>query len=198
MDPYPPHSTAPPPRRLILIRHSLSDVEPLVPVARWRLSPEGIARAAALAGRLQPGNAERIFTSPEPKALHTARILGAAWTLPVEEVAGLREHERPEARILPRDQFEERVRDVFARPSEVVFGAESADAALGRFDSTVAGLLEQSDRDVVIVSHGTVIALFVAKHTGREAFEFWKQQQMPFAVTLDLPALRLERTIFLP
>lgn len=169
-----------------------------MPAARWRLSAEGIARAAALAGRLQPGNADRIFTSPEPKALHTARILGAAWTMPVEEVAGLREHERPEARILPSDQFEERVRDVFARPSEAVFGAESADAALGRFDFTVADLLEQSDRDVVIVSHGTVIALFVAKHTGRNAFEFWKQQQMPFAVTLELPALRLERTIFLP
>jgi broad specificity phosphatase PhoE len=168
-----------------------------VPAARWGLSQEGIARAAAFAGRLQPGNADRIFTSPEPKALHTARILGAAWTIPVEEVEGLREHERPEARILSRDQFEERVRDVFARPSDVVFGAESADAALGRFDATAARLLEQSHRDVVIVSHGTVIALFVAKHTGTDAFEFWKQQQMPFAVILELPTLSLERTIFL-
>ncbi len=191
------HSTAVPPRRLILIRHSLSEVDALVPVALWRLSPEGIARASAFAHRLEPGNADRLYTSPEPKALHTARILGAAWTIPVEELAGLREHERPEAGILPREQFEERVRNVFARPSEVAFGAESADAALERFDATVASLLERSHRDVVIVSHGTVIALFVGKHTGTDAFEFWKQQQMPFAVMLQLPTLRLERTIFL-
>lgn len=185
------------PRRLILIRHSLSEIEPDVPVAKWQLSEEGVARARSFAGRLDPGTADRVFTSPEPKAAQTARHLGAAWNLPIEEVAGLHEHERPEPRVLPRDQFEELVRGVFARPSEVVFGAESANAALERFSAAVTRFIEPTTRDVVVVSHGTVIALFVAKRTGEDPFAFWKRQEMPFAVTLMLPALKLQTLTFL-
>jgi broad specificity phosphatase PhoE len=58
-------------------------------------------------------------------------------------------------------------------------------------------LAGQTSRDVVAVTHGTVIALFVAKHTGTDPFEFWRRQQMPFAVTLTLPELRLEKLTFL-
>jgi broad specificity phosphatase PhoE len=184
-------------RKLILIRHSLSEIEPDVPAAKWLLSEEGVARARTFAARVDPGTARCVFTSTEPKAAHTARLLGAPWHLPVEETAGLHEHERPEPRMLPRDQFEDLVRAVFTRPSEVVFGSESADAALERFGSAVMRAIDQTARDAVIVSHGTVIALFVAKHTGTDPFEFWKRQQMPFAVTLALPHLRLEKLTFL-
>lgn len=184
------------PRRLILVRHSLSKMEPEVPVANWRLSAEGVERARRFAARVEPGTADRVFTSPEPKAAQTAAILGAAWRLPVVEVAGLHEHERPEPRILPRDRFEELVRGVFTRPSEIVFGAESADQAFERFNAALARLVEHDTRDVVAVSHGTVIALFVARHTDTDPFEFWKRQEMPFAVTLTLPELTLETMTF--
>jgi len=31
------------------------------------------------------------------------------------------------------------------------------------------------------------MALFIASHTGQDAFRLWKQQQMPCAATLTLP-----------
>lgn len=184
-------------RRLTMVRHSLSEIRPDLPPALWRLSSDGVTRARSFAMRLDPGTATCVFTSSEPKAAETAHLLGGIWKVPVEEVAGLHEHERHEARILSRAQFEERIREMFARPSELVFGAESADDARRRFTATVMHLIRRTVGDLVIVSHGTVMALFVGAETGIEPFPFWKRQEMPFAVTLALPDLILEGTTFL-
>ena len=56
-----------------------------------------------------------------------------------------------------------------------------------RFAEAVAGLVARHDGDIVIVTHGTVMALFIASHTGQDAFELWKQQDMPCATVLTLP-----------
>lgn len=179
--------SAPDDARLILIRHSLSDVRPDAPPAKWTLSPEGVSRARAFARGIDLSRASRIFSSSEPKALETARVLGEVSGLPVEEVPGLHEHERPETGLVTREQFEAKVTALFSRPSEVVFGSESADAARQRFTAAVTGLVQRHHGDIVIVTHGTVMALFVAAHTGKDAFEVWRQQQMPCAAILTLP-----------
>ena len=105
----------------------------------------------------------------------------------VEPVPGLHEHERPKTRIVPPAQFEANIRALFARPSEIVFGSESADAASQPFTTAVVGLVERHHGDTAVVTHGTVMALFVAAHTGRDAFEVWQQQRMPCAALLTLP-----------
>ena len=115
----------------------------------------------------------------------------------MEEVPGLHEHERPEAQILSREAFEQKIRDLFARPGELVFGAETADHARRRFTAALMRLVTREPGDVVVVSHGTVMTLFVAEVTGVEPFAFWKRQQMPFAVMLTLPELELDATVFL-
>jgi broad specificity phosphatase PhoE len=184
-------------RRLILVRHSLPEIRREVPAAQWRLSADGVARSRALSRRLNPSGAACVFTSCEPKAVETARVLAEEWGMPLEEVPGLHEHERPQAQILTRDAFEERVRNLFARPDELVFGAETATAARRRFTMALMRLIARTTGDVVVVSHGTVMTLFVAESAGVEPFAFWKRQQMPCAVTLALPEMRIESTTFL-
>jgi len=180
-------------RRLILVRHSVPDIRPDVPSAEWRLSPEGFARARGLARRVQPQGASAIFTSREPKAAETARAMAGEWGLEVEEVDGLHEHERPLVQIFPREVFEATIRELFNRPGELVFGSETAERARRRFTVAVMRLVAARSGDVVVVTHGTVMTLFVAAAAGVEPFSFWKRQQMPFAVTLALPELRIER-----
>jgi broad specificity phosphatase PhoE len=184
-------------RRLVLVRHSVPEIRREVPAGQWRLSPDGVARARAFSRQLQPAGASRVFTSVEPKAVETARVLAGEWGLAVEEVAGLHEHERPQAQMLSREAFEQKIRDLFARPGELVFGAETAEQARRRFTMAVMRLVARSSEDVVVVTHGTVLALFVAEVAGLEPFAFWKRQQMPFAVTLGLPELKVEETTFL-
>jgi len=184
-------------RSLTLVRHSTPAIARDIPAADWHLSPEGARRARAFAERLSFVNTGSVFTSCEPKAVETAEAIAGALNLVVEHVAGLHEHERPAAQMLSREAFDQNVRDLFARPGELVFGAETANQARRRFTMAVMRVVTRTTGDVVIVSHGTVIALFVAEATGVEPFAFWKRQEMPFAVCLSLPELRLERSIFL-
>lgn len=178
-------------RRLILVRHSLPEIRRDVPAAEWRLSAEGIARARAFARRVHPSGSTAVFTSAEPKAVETARALAGEWGLAVEEVPGLHEHERPQAQLLSREAFEQKIRELFSRPDEIAFGAETADQARRRFTMALMRVVTRAAGDVVVVTHGTVMSLFVAEATGLEPFSFWKRQEMPFAVTLTLPELKL-------
>jgi broad specificity phosphatase PhoE len=183
--------------RLILIRHSVSEPRPEVPAAGWHLAADGAARARDLSQLLHPDGATAVFTSFEPKAVETARALAERWGIGVVEVPGLHEHERPEATWMAHDVFERTVHDLFARPGDLVFGAETADQARLRFTRAVMRLVAEATGDIVIVTHGTVMALFVSHVTGTDPFTFWKRQAMPFAVTLRLPELTLEKTTFL-
>jgi len=184
-------------RRLILIRHSVPEIRRDVPAAEWRLSTEGAQRARAFARLLRPEGATAVFTSCEPKAVETATGIAEQLGLAVENVVGLHEHERPRAQMLSREQFEQNIRDLFARPTQLVFGAETADQARRRFTMALMRVVSRTTGDVMVVTHGTVMTLFVAEATGLEPFAFWKRQQMPFAVTLTLPELQLETTTFL-
>jgi broad specificity phosphatase PhoE len=183
--------------RLILVRHSLPDIRREVPAAEWHLSADGIARAELLARQLDPGSATAVFSSPEPKAFETAQALAATWSLRAEAVPGLEEHLRPEAQWMSREAFEQKVRELFARTGDRVFGAESAEQARRRFTMALMRLVTRAPGDLVVVSHGTVMTLFVAEVAGVEPFAFWKRQEMPFAVTLTLPELALAGTTFL-
>ena len=95
---------------------------------------------------------------------------------------------------MSRDVFDQKIRELFARPRERIFGSESAYQARRRFKVAVMRLVARSEGDVVVVTHGTVMTLLVAEATGIEPFVFWKSQAMPFAVTLTLPELQLHGT----
>lgn len=182
-------------RHLILIRHSLPAIDASTPAAEWHLSPEGAKRARQIARRLS-SSATTIFTSREPKAVETAAAIADVWAVDVQEVDGLHEHQRPDAQLLTRDEFERKMRAVFTRPGELVFGVETADAALRRFSLALMRLVDRTADDVAIVTHGTVMALFVSAATGTEAFSFWKSQRMPCAATLAIPELKMVRMTF--
>jgi broad specificity phosphatase PhoE len=180
-------------RRLVLIRHSVPLIDPAVPAAKWHLSPEGAARARQLARRV-PCSAPKIFTSREPKARETAAAIAEVWRVPVEEVAGLEEHHRPSVSLLTRDEFDRNIRDLFENPTTLVFGTETAAAAHRRFSAAIMRVVTRTTDDVAVVTHGTVMTLFVSAATGVNAFDYWKAQQMPSATILSLPELTLVGT----
>ena len=178
-------------RRLLLVRHSNPVVRPDVPARDWSISDEGVVRARQLALRLELERAGSIYSSLEPKALDTATAMADVWQLPVKPVAGIHEHDRSHEPLLARSQFERRLRDFFERPTVVVFGRESADEARRRFTVAITRLLIGDRGDVVLVTHGTVLALYVAAVTAQDAFALWKRLDMPCAVTLTVPELKL-------
>jgi len=182
---------------LVLVKHSAPTVLPSVPAPEWRLSPAGAARCVALAERLRGFDARRIASSVEPKAVETATLVGQELGLPVEPVEGLHEHDRRDTLLLGDTEFASAIATLFARPRELVFGRETAAAALARFDAAVTTVLAGAPEpdDVIVMSHGAVISLFVAAHTGSDGLALWKRLGLPSFVVLGRADLRLERVV---
>jgi broad specificity phosphatase PhoE len=174
-------------KHLILVKHSVPEMEEARPANTWRLSKEGQQRAQQLAAELEGFAPEVLVSSAEPKARETAEILASRFQLDLQTIPDLREHDRSNVAFLPHTAFQAAVREFFHRPDEQVFGRESANEAHARFYQAVHSILnEHRNKTVVIVSHGAVISLFVSRLTGSSDLELWNQLGLPSFVALDL------------
>jgi broad specificity phosphatase PhoE len=76
----------------------------------------------------------------------------------------------------------------FKEPRHLVLGKETADAARERFARAVDdAMAARGSKNVAIVTHGTVMALFLAEHLDDDPFDLWRRLQLPSYVTLDWP-----------
>lgn len=181
---------------LILVKHSLPEVKENVPSRKWILSEEGRRRTRELAGKLASYQPELIISSVEPKARETASILAENLGLEFQEVEGLHEHDRSGSPYYPKDEFQNLIQEFFDKPSELVFGNETADIALGRFRQAADFLLSSyGEKNLVIVAHGTVISLYVAWLTGCNGYDLWKELGLPSFVVLDIQSKTLIETV---
>jgi broad specificity phosphatase PhoE len=172
--------------RIILVRHSIPAIDPDGPACNWVLSPEGVTAAAVLAGRLDGLNLTRIVSSDEPKARQTAEILARArqWDLDLD--TDLREHDRNAVGYLPREDFEAGIARLFVSPADLVFGSETAIQVLVRFSAAVERAQHAAPGgDVLVVTHGTALTLYLAEAAGIDPLPFWRAMTMPMAVVLE-------------
>jgi broad specificity phosphatase PhoE len=165
---------------VLLIRHSAPEIDPARPAEEWPLSEEGRRRCAPLAERVALYRPDRLLSSPEPKALETAALIAPMLGLDVEVDDALRETARRTVGWLDREAFRAGIRALFARPDDVVFGEESAAAALARFAEAVEAL----EGRPAVVTHGTVMSLYVGRSHPDRGFAFWERLGLPAAVEI--------------
>ena len=175
-------------QHLILIRHSNVTIDPDKPAAAWTLSDEGRSRAKIMATHLHPYHLDRVIISTEPKAVETGEIIARELQIPFATAPDRHEHERSRVPFRGRDWFEMQVREFFTSPNDLTFGDETADHAHERFSSAVNRLLKQyPSQRLAIVTHGTILTLYVSRLHKLDPFSFWKQLGLPALVVLSLP-----------
>lgn len=185
------------PRKLILVRHSESRPVEDLPPAQWGLTRRGRIRCAKLALYLRDYELQELYASQERKAQETAALVAARLNLPVRTYPDLHEHVRVGAPFLPREQFVATIRTFFQNTDSLVFGSETASESYRRFARAIDLLVAQNERtDVAIVTHGTVISLFVGAHSSWEPFEFWRRLRQPGLAVFEIPSFSLARTAF--
>jgi broad specificity phosphatase PhoE len=183
-------------RQLILIKHASPLVIPGTPPEQWKLSDKGRESCAALADALREFQPGVIVASSEPKAQETAQLVGEQLNVPIESADGLHEHDRSNVPHMRSGEFISHMELFFRKPSERVLGRESAEQALNRFERAIRTLMQKhADGNIAVVSHGTVIALFIARHTGEKPFEWWRKMGLPSFVVMSLPDLKLQRSV---
>src|SRR5215211_7273099 len=106
---------------LILVKHSVPQVEVDHPASTWKLSAEGQIRARRLAEELASFAPDAIVSSNQPKAKETAKILAGQLQLDLKIFPELHEHDRNNVPFLPHDAFESSILEFFQKPGELVF-----------------------------------------------------------------------------
>lgn len=184
--------------RLILIKHAFPIFEPSKPAGYWVLGSEGKAQSKLLVERIKHYSPFSLFSSDEPKAIQTAEIISGEFDVKFQTLEGLREINRPALPLLSEEEYVKLNREIFKNPDEPVIGNESARKALNRFDSEIDENVEEDlkKRNVAIISHGTVISLFVAKYNAIDVFQLWKNLSCCSFVELDYPGYQLKRVVY--
>jgi broad specificity phosphatase PhoE len=180
-------------RNLVFIRHSQSRLEAGVPAIQWQLTAEGRRRCIPLATALVPYNLDLVITSTELKAIQTGEIVADRLGIPCQVEQDLHEHERQTAPYFEsQTAFQHAVIALFDRPTELIFGEETAQQALERFTGAVEAVLATNHREnIAIVTHGTVLSLFISQLTGCAATPFWRGLGMPAIIVFSLPEMKL-------
>ena len=101
----------------------------------------------------------------------------------------LEELDRAPQPILSREALVAHNARLFQKPAEAIVGTESAEHALARFELAIAAAVSAaiSTEHLVVITHGTVIALFVAAHNPVDAFSLWQRLSCPALVVLSRP-----------
>ena len=97
----------------------------------------------------------------------------------------MHEHDAGETPILGDAQWQATREAFFARPDDVVFGRESANEAGCRFAGAVEAVTDRMGAGGVIVAHGRVISLFVARTNPIDPFVLSGKLGLPSFVVLD-------------
>ena len=181
--------------KLVLVKHAIPILDASIAPKHWNLGDEGEAQASLLADNIKSYLPFSLYSSEEAKATKTAKIIALALELDLTIVYGFKEIDRPAGPLLSQKEHRNLNQGIFDEPFKRVLGKESATQALDRFSKAVGENVEKTltNNNAVIVSHGTVISLFVEKYNKVKGFELWKMLECSSSVVLDFPGYFLRR-----
>lgn len=178
---------------LYLVRHAEVVLRGDVPIPDWELSPRGERRARDLARAPVWPSLEVIASSPEAKAVGTARPLAQAARLELQVEPDLHEVDRGSTPLVSAAEYEALVAAHFASPAQSVSGWEPAEGARARAVACIERLVSEANGPVCVVSHGLVLSHYLAALRGLPAPELheWRAIPLPGVAVVEPGARRL-------
>lgn len=166
---------------LILIRHSQTKQQANINSHSWQLTDEGRKRCQLLAEELRPYTIDRVIASEEPKAALTGQLVADVLAVPCETVPNLHETKRETVGYFESESdFKAAVQSAMLEPDKLLFGEETFTDARERFSRQIETLLAQyPDKTLAVVSHGTVLSLYLAHLSAQDAISWWNSLDMP-------------------
>lgn len=183
-------------RKLILVKHSVPILNGEVPSNEWVLSEVGKNNCKKLSKMLAKYETNYIFSSNEPKAIETAKLVAGILNKDVKIELGLHEHERTNEKLLSSELFISKMKEFFTKQDELIFGEETAIQAQKRFFNAVKEITNKyQEENIIIVTHGTVITLFISMFNKINSYEVWSSLELPSYVELSIPNFKIEKLV---
>ena len=174
--------------KLVFIRHSKTDRNPLVPITCWGLADSGIRLAKELSKKEVIKNLDVVYSSFQTKALETAVLLAKPNAIPIKTDDRLTEITSFTGVFESDfDTYTKNVHDFYSGDLARINGGETKAEALERFNIALESIAnEESNKDFVgIVSHGNILTLFSALYKDVDCYQLHAQIQQPDVAIFD-------------
>ncbi|WP_221567953.1 histidine phosphatase family protein [Alkalihalobacillus sp. TS-13] len=158
--------------KLFVVRHCKAEGQP----PESPLMEEGHNQAEELAEFFSTIQIDRIISSPFTRAQQSIELTAKALKMSVET------DDRLSERILStenHDDWLEKLRHSFVDLSMKLPGGESSQEAMDRAKSLFVELIERSEQNVILVTHGNLMTLLLKHFDDTYGFEEWKQLSNP-------------------
>jgi broad specificity phosphatase PhoE len=164
---------------VILVRHAMPEVVPGTSSKLWGLS-EASREDCVLLAHVLPTGTTSIWSSDERKARETADVIGLRLGLPVQVESRFAEVDRPQ--VWDRD-YREVAAGYLGGVAEA--GWESPGAVVKRFQEGIEAATSASDGDIIVVSHGLAMTLWLGQKSDIEPVGWWRELTLPDAWRFD-------------
>lgn len=184
---------------LILIRHAPTQPDATISADQWQLTADSQALCSALAIQLTEYNITRLITSHEHKAKQTGKyVADTLGSIAISEAGNLHETERKSKTFYnSQDDFREAVVSAMQNPDELLFGDETFSKARQRFSDAIQQIVTQyPDETIGVVSHGRILAMYLATLMSQSPVSIWQQLKMPAYAVLDWEAQTVTKIIY--
>jgi len=180
--------------KLYIVRHAQVTVDFRIRSSEWTISQEGIDATRQLVLNHSWNDVQRIYHSPELKAVGTAEVVGAMTGIPTTVVDDLRELRVPH--IDASDEFIRRVGAFlmgFPDPE-----CEPWDQATQRIVGAIAAIAaEVHGHSAAVVSHGRILTVWFSHlFQRRMSVAEWQSIRLPDLSIIDLDTGTVERGFF--
>jgi len=148
---------------IFIVRHSETEKDPNKNAVEWVLSTIGEEQAVELSNNIILQKANVIYSSNEIKSYLTIKPLADKLGLEIKQVEDLGEVKRGD-KFLTKEEFEIEKFKQLEDLDYPAFGGETGNQALTRFESAIQKIeKENPDKNIIIVSHGTILNIYFAK-----------------------------------
>lgn len=165
--------------KFIFLRHAETEKNSEINAACWKLTESGKVQAEKVSNEDIFLNVDMIFSSEEDKAYLTALPIAQKNALNIVRDKSFNELRRGD-KFLSQEEFERLKREKLIDLDCAFDGGETGNEALDRFKKSIE-LIEKKnfEKKIVIVSHGTILALYFFELMNRygDIFSRWKKME---------------------
>ncbi len=175
-------------KNIYIIRHCKAEGQP--PEAS--LTEKGFKEAQHLKEFFSEKDIDRIVSSPFLRALQTVEPISYAKNIAIETDDRLSERRLSTAHL---PDWQEKLKATFLDMALTYEGGESSQQATRRAVEVVEGLLEGESKNIILVTHGNLMALIIKHFQNDFGFEQWQNLSNPdvFLLKIDKEKTNLER-----
>lgn len=156
---------------ITFLRHFETEVDPEEPQSEWNLSESGENQQEEFIETAE-FDYDAVYSSPEKKALKTAREISERYDIPLIVSSDLKEVDRSgEGFIEDHDRYVEMVEE-FLTAEEVDFDWEDYESVQERLLSFYESV--DREKNILAVTHGMILSTFLPKLFEKDGFKFWR------------------------